>query len=146
MLTGLHYRVQGKRLIDVCRLQFDTAASTAGRMDSIWTVWQVSGWLHDSRASQVSCFSVLLLFVVQTLDLELSRHDLDSTTSALGSNDPIQAFRIICGWLRCASALQVSLFKLLHHFVIDTLDPDVYRSDLVSSASEPGSNDPMETF
>ena len=123
--------------INVSRSQFDT--STVGHMDSVWMVWQVSGWLCDSRASQVSRFSVLLLFVIQMLDL-------DSTTSALGSIDPIQAFWIVCRWLCCASVLQVSLFELLRHFVVDTLDPDVYRSDLVSSTSEPGSNDPMETF
>ena len=115
-------------------------------MDPTETFGVVSGWLRDVGTSAVSGFVFSCHFVIHTLDLELSRHDLDSTTSALGSNDPIQVFRIVCGWLRCASALQVSLFKLLRHFVVDALDPDVYRSDLVSSTSEPGSNDPMETF
>ncbi|KIM62608.1 hypothetical protein SCLCIDRAFT_24902 [Scleroderma citrinum Foug A] len=59
------------------RFDLDAATSTVGCMDPTETFQVVSVWLHGVAMSQ-------------TLDLELYRLNLDSTTSALGSNDPIQ--------------------------------------------------------
>ena len=64
----------------------------------------------------MSGFDLLLLFVIETLDLELYRPDLDSITLPLlsnKSNDSIGPFWIILGWLRYTGTFQVSHFDFL---------------------------------
>ena len=116
--------------------------STAGRMDSVWMVWRVSGWLRDLGMSQVSGFDFLHIVYLYRFDLDPAT----STSPSIESNDSIQTFWIVLGWLHCASALQVSCFVPLHLFVIDVLGPEVYRFDLHPIASRPGSNSLIQTF
>ena len=92
-------------LADVYRCDLDAATSTAGPMDSILMVWIIYGWLHGSRASQVSPFAIFPPFVIETLDLDLYRLDLDAVASPAGSNDPIGSFRMISAWLHSAGVL-----------------------------------------
>ena len=68
-------------------------------------VWRVSKWLCESGTSQVSPFAILPPFVIQTLDLELSRYDLDPITSTAGPMDPMDPIQGIPTWLRCTGAL-----------------------------------------
>ena len=77
------------RSTDVCRLDLDAAALPSMFDVSIRMFRSICGWLRDSRASQVSCFAVLHLFVVETLDFELYRFDLGPSVSTPGSSDPI---------------------------------------------------------
>ena len=103
----------------LCRLNLDVAALLLPfnkSNDSISTVWRVSGWLHDVGMSQVSHFDFLCYFVIDTLDLDLYRYDLDPTMLPSPSNepnDPVRRFWIVCGSLHHASALQVGLSAVL---------------------------------
>ena len=116
------------RLTNVCRCRFDTATSTPWSVDLPAMFGVVSVWLHGLGTSTVSCFALLHLADTHALNLELYRLDLDSTTLALGSNDPIRTFGVSLGWLRCMSAFQVSHFDFLQL-------ADVYRCNFDSSMS-----------
>ena len=105
-------------------------------------VWRVSGWLRDLGMSQVSGFDFLHIVYLYRFDLDPAT----STSPSIESNDSIQTFWIVLGWLHCASALQVSCFVPLHLFVIDVLGPEVYRFNLHLIALTLGSNDPIATF
>ena len=61
-------------------------------------------------------------------------------------NISIATFRGILWWLHGPDAFWVSPFTVFPFFVIETLDPDLYRSDLYFSTSTPVSNDPIGTF
>ena len=76
-----------QRLVNIFRSDLHAATSTAGPMDSISTVWIVYGQLRGSRAYQVSPFTFLLLFVIETLDLEPCRFDLHAAALTPESND-----------------------------------------------------------
>ena len=82
-------------------------------MDSIWTVWRVSEWLRELGTSQVSRFVILCLFVIDTLDLDLYRFNLDSSGSTARSIDLQATPRRVSVWLRSAGTLQVSPFDVL---------------------------------
>ena len=119
--------------INVCRCDLDAATLMAESNDSISMVWRVSGWLCNVGMSQVSHFTFLHYFGIDTLDLDVDRLDLDSTTSLLPSNesnDSVQTFQIILGWLRSLGMYLVSLFDFSHWI-------DVYRCDLDTAASTP---------
>ena len=65
---------------------------------------------------QVSLSVFSCCFIVDALDLGLYRFNIDPIallSPSTESNDSIRTFWIISGWLRCASALQVSLFEIL---------------------------------
>ncbi|KIM67392.1 hypothetical protein SCLCIDRAFT_21270 [Scleroderma citrinum Foug A] len=74
------------------RLDLDVAASTAGPMDSVLTVWSVFTWLHDTSAYLVSCFDFLRL-------IDLYNFNLNPAASTPQSIDPIATFRWQFGWL-----------------------------------------------
>ena len=78
--------------------------------------------------------------------IDVCRYRFDVATLTVGSNDPIQMFGVVCGWLRGVDALQVSLSVFSHCFVIQMLDLHLYRSDLDSNSSTAGSNDLQATF
>ena len=78
--------------------------------------------------------------------IDICRYGFDAATLTVGSNDPIQMFGVVCGWLRGVDALQVSLSVFSHCFVIQTLDLHLYRSDLDSNSLTAGSNDLQATF
>ena len=99
---------------DVSRFCFDVAASTDESNDSISTLWRVSGWLRSTGTSQVSHFAVLHLFIVDMLDLDVYRCDLDATTLTVGSNYPTAMFQNVSAWLHDSRASQVSLFDFMH--------------------------------
>ena len=132
-------------LADICRYGFDAAALTVESNDSISTVWRDSGWLRDVGTSQVSRFAFLRYFGIDALNPDLHRFDLQSSTSTPGSNDPMQTFRVVLGWLRYAGASAVSHFVILCLFVVDTLDLDLYRFNLDSSGSTARSIDLQAT-
>ena len=75
--------------IDLYSFELDMATSTAGPMDHTAMFRRIPGWLHDAHASQVSRFAFLCLFVIDMLDLDLYRLDLDVIASTPGSNNPI---------------------------------------------------------
>ena len=81
----------------------------------------------------VSCFVFSPWFVIEMLDLELYRSDLDATMMTPGSIDPIDTIRNVLGWLRDSRASQVSR---LHRFEL----ADFYRFDFDSSTSMSTSN------
>ena len=90
----------------------------------------------------MSHFIFLCRFVVDMLDLDLYRCDLDPTASpspSNASNDSVRPFWIVLGWLRYAGMFLVSCFVFLRWI-------DLYRSEFDVATSTPGSNDPMETF
>ena len=90
--------------------------STDESNDSIGVFGAVSKWLGELGMSTVSLFVFSHRFIIDTLDLELSRYNLDPTVSPSPSNefnDSVQRFRIICGSLCCTSALQVGLSTVL---------------------------------
>ena len=119
------------RLINICRSRFDTAASTAGSMDSVSTFWGVSEWLCGVGMSTVSLFVFSRRFVTDTLDLDLYRSDLDLTAASSMSNVSEATFQIVLGWLRRSQrviASQVGVFDFWRLV-------DIYRSDLDPSAS-----------
>ena len=74
-------------LIDVFRYSFDMAALMSRPMDSILTPWSIYAWLRGSGMSMVSRLAILGCFVVETLNLELCRFDLDPATSVSPSNE-----------------------------------------------------------
>ena len=85
-------------------------------------------WLRKLSTSAVSCFSFSSCFVIETLDLELSRLDLDAATLTDESNDPIRTFGVVYRWLRDALAFWVSRFDFSRL-------ADVFSFDFDSSAS-----------
>ena len=90
----------------------------------------------------VSRFIFLHRFVVDMLDLDLYRCNLDPTALPFPSNksnDSVGPFWIVSGWLRYAGVFLVSCFVFLCWI-------DLYRSEFDAATSTPGSNDPMETF
>ena len=89
--------------------------------------------------SQVSHLVPLHLFVIQTLDPDLYRFDLQSSALPPGSNDLIQVFQVILSWLRDPTAFQVSRFDFSRCF-------DLYRFDLDPAASTTPSNVSVWTF
>ena len=119
-----------QRLVNVFRSNLHAATSTAGPMDSVSTVWIVYGRLRGSRASQVSPFAFLLLFVIEALDLEPCRFDLHAAALTPESNDSIGMFGIISAWLRGADAFEVSHFDFtaLADFCRFNLDPSASPS------------------
>ena len=121
------------RSTDSCRLDLDAAASTAGPMDSVLTVWSVYAWLRNASAYLVSHFNFLCL-------IDLYSFNLNPATSTPWSIDPIAMFRWEFGWLRGLGTSAVSRFTLLHWFLIDMLDLDLYRFDLHATASASPSN------
>ena len=127
------------RSTDVCRLDLDAAASTAGPMDSVSMVWSVSAWLHDASAYLVSRFDFLRL-------IDLYSFDLNPAASTPRSIDPIATFQREFRSLRGPGTSAVSRFALSCWFLIDTLDLDLYRFDLHVDGSTAGSNDPIQTF
>ena len=90
---------------NVSRFELDAATLTFGSMDLPATFRIVRGWLHHVDAYPVSGFVFLCYFVIETLDLDLYRLDLDVIASPAGSNDPIGLFWMISAWLRGAGAL-----------------------------------------
>ena len=119
------------RSTDISRFNLDAATSTPGSNNPTGMFQRVSVWLGSSGMFQVSGFDLLLLFVVETLNLELYRPDLDSITSpslSNESNDSIGLFWIILGWLHYAGMFQVSCFDFLRL-------ADFYSFDLESSVS-----------
>ena len=60
------------RSINVCRCDFDTAASTAGSVDPMETFGVVSRWLHDAGTSTVSGFTLSRSIDADILNLESS--------------------------------------------------------------------------
>ena len=84
----------------------------------------------------MSCFIFLRRFVVDMLDLDLYRCDLDPTTfpsPSDESNDSVGPFWIISGWLRYAGAFLVSRFVFL-------LWIDLYRSEFDAAVLMAASN------
>ena len=77
---------------------------------------------------------------------DISRLQFHSAASMDESNDSVSTLWRVTGWLRGAGMSAVSLFVFSRRFVTDTLDLDLYRSDLDGNVSTPGSNDPMHTF
>ena len=61
-------------------------------------------------------------------------------------NISVATFRGVLWWLHGPDAFWVSPFTVFPFFVIETLNPDLYRSDLYFSTSTPVSNDPIGTF
>ena len=78
--------------------------------------------------------------------INLYRFNLDPTMLTPGSMDLTGTYRGVSLWLCSSGTFQVSGFDFLCIFVVDTLDLEPYRFDLVSSMSMPGSNDPTGTF
>ena len=96
---------------DISRSRFNSTVLTPRSMDLPATLWSHYEWLRDSGTSAVSYFSFLSCFVVQTLNLELSRLDLDAATSTLGSNDPVGSFRIVSAWPHRSGVFLVGQFN-----------------------------------
>ena len=137
------------RLTDVSRFRFDAAMSMLGLVDLPEMFRVMSGWLRSVCASKVSHFDFLPPVVIDALNLELHRFDLDPITSLSPfneSNDSIGPFWIISWWLHSSGEYLVSHFILSCWFLIDTLDLDVYRFNLHPIASRTGSNDLNQTF
>ena len=63
-----------------------------GSIDPTGMSGRVSGWLHGAGTSTVRFFAVLWLFVIEMLDPDLYRSDLDVTMTMPGSIDPIGMF------------------------------------------------------
>ena len=111
-------------------------------MDSIWTVWRVTGWLRGSGMSQVSNFVFLSHFVVDALGLEVYRFNIDpiaSPSPSTESNDSIRTFWIVLGWLRDAGAFQVSVLDVWRL-------TDVCRFEFHTATSLPWSIDLQATL
>ena len=97
-------------------------------MDSVLTVWIVYGWLRGSHASQVSPFVSFPPFVIQTLNLELSRYDLDPIASTAGSNNSVSTLSSVSVWLCGTHAFEVSRFDFLHLADVYSFEFDVSAS------------------
>ena len=110
-----------------------------GSIDPTGTSGRVSGWLRGAGTYPVSPFDLLHCFVIQTLDPDLYRFDLQSSALLPGSNDLIQAFQVVSVWLRNPTAFQVSCFNFSRCF-------DLYRFDLDPAASTTPSNISVWTF
>ena len=112
---------------------------TPGSIDPTGMSGRVSGWLRGAGTYPVSPFDLLRCFVIQTLDPDLYRFDLQSSTLPPGSNDLIQAFQVVSAWLRNPTAFQVSHFDFSCCF-------DLYRFDLDPITSTMPSNISIWTF
>ena len=99
--------------IDLYRFDLQFSTSTDWSVDVPVTSGVVLWWLCYAGAFQVSRFDFLHYFVIDTLDLDLYRLDLDGNTSTPGSNDPMQTFRVVSVWLVSSGPFWVSLFNLL---------------------------------
>ena len=96
----------------------------------------------SARESVVSRFIFLHRFVVDMLDLDLYRCNLDPTAFPLlsdKSNDSVGPFWIISGWLHYAGAFLVSRFVFLRWI-------DLYRSEFDAAALTAASNVSVRTF
>ena len=90
----------------------------------------------------MSRFIFLRRFVVDMLDLDLYRCDLDPTafpSPSDKSNDSVGPFWIVSGWLRYAGAFLVSHFVFLRWI-------DLYRSEFDAAAASLMSNVSEATF
>ena len=61
-------------------------------------------------------------------------------------NISIATFQGVLWWLHGPDVFWVSPFTIFPLFIVETLDPDLYRSNLYFSTSTPGSNDPIGMF
>ena len=90
------------------------------------------------------------MFLVSHFDFsalaDFYRFEFDSATSTATPDESIQMLCMVDRWLHRSGAFQVSLLTFLRYFGTETLDPEVYRFDLHSSASTLGSNDPIGSF
>ena len=93
---------------------------------------------------RVTVLKVGVSTVPRLTDISRSRFHLAMSTDE--SNDSVSMLWRVTGWLRGAGMSTVSLFVFSCRFVTDTLDLDLYRSDLDGNALMPGSNDPVHTF
>ena len=100
--------------INVYRFRFDAAALTDESNDSVSMFWSFCRWLHGADTFQVSLSIFSHCFVVETLNLELYRYDLNLITSTAGPNDPIGMFQVVSTWLHDSRTSAVSLFDFLH--------------------------------
>ena len=66
------------------------------------TPQRVYKWLRCSGMSAVSCFTFSSCFVIETLDFELYKSNLDEIVLTPGSNDPTSTFGWGFGWLHDA--------------------------------------------
>ena len=114
--------------LELYRFNLDADMSMAGCMDPMEMFRVVSAWLRGVAMSQVSRLAALRYFDIDTLDLGLYRCDLDPTASPSPSNDSVQRFWIICGWLHCSGAFLVSCFDF-------SALADFYRFEFDSATS-----------
>ena len=84
--------------------------------------------LHRVNTSQVSVSDLLC-------STDVCRSEFDAAALMPGSMDLPATFRVISRWLHSMGMSQVSLLTFLRYFGTDTLDLDVYRSDLHPAAS-----------
>ena len=99
--------------LDLYRFDLHPIALMAGSNDPIQALRGISEWLGKSGMSAISLFVFSCRFVIDMLDLDLYRHDLDPTVSpspSNESNDSVRTFQGVFGWLRCVSTSMVSLF------------------------------------
>ena len=99
--------------LDVYRSNLHPATLPSTFDVSVRTFRSVCGLLHDSCASQVSCFIVLHRLVADALSFELSRFNLHSIGSTAGSNDPQATFQVVSAWLCATHAFKVSRFGFM---------------------------------
>ena len=83
---------------------------------------------------------------VHSRSTDVCRLDLDAATSTVGSVDSVSMVWRVSEWLHGLGMSTVSLFVFSCRFVTHMLDLHLYRSDLYSSVSMPGSNDPTGRF
>ena len=79
--------------IDICRSKFDMATLTAGSIDPMETFGDIWRWLRGAHGSVVSHLVFLHRFVVDILNLDLYRCNLNPTTSPLPSNESNDSVR-----------------------------------------------------
>ena len=131
---------------NISRLRFHPSTSMSGSNDPTGTSQKVSAWLRGAGTHPVRHFIILRLFVVDTLDLDLYRFNLDSSGSTAQSIDLQATPRRVSAWLSGLGTSLVSGFAFSSWIGADMLDLEVYRSDLDGNTSTLGSNDPMGTF
>ena len=97
--TLLHLADAHALNLELFRFDLGLIALTAGSNDlqaMFRVIWR---WLRGARESVVSCFIFSPWFVVEMLDLELYRFNLDSIVTTAGSNNPNGTFGREFGWL-----------------------------------------------
>ena len=124
------------RWTDISRSRFNSTASTPRSIDLPAMLRSLYEWLRESGTSAVSCFSFSSCFVIETLNLELSRLNLDVAMSTDESNDSIRTFGVIYGWLCGAHAFKVSHFDFLHLADVFSFDFDSSTSPSMPDVSE----------